>query len=73
MFIFCLAIGGNMKELSIAIKSDEINYLKCPYYNSNNRCITDAETNQMASCVIMNYYASLDYKLVSEFKIDYHF
>lgn len=64
--LVCIGIGTDMKALNVAIKNDEVNYFDCQNYKING-CIFDEDFNfnQTASCIIMNYYASLDYELVS--------
>lgn len=63
-FNFCYGVGVNFKYMSIAIKNDEIGVIDCQYTNLDG-CIFDRDSNQTMSCVVVNYLASRDYKLVS--------
>lgn len=63
-FNFCYGIGVNFKYMSIAIKNDEVDVIDCQYTNLDG-CIFDGGSNQTMSCVMVNYLASRDYKLVS--------
>lgn len=57
-------IGSNIDGLSIAVKNDEIDYVYCKTHELNG-CISDENNNQSTSCIIMDYYRSLNYKMVS--------
>lgn len=60
-----LSYGNNIKEMSIAIKNDEVNYSDCQDFNVHG-CITDNNSNMTMSCVIINNLISLNnYTLVS--------
>lgn len=61
---FCAGIGVDIKDRTITIKNDEINYFDCQYSNVDG-CIIDKDSNRKMSCVVMNYFMSQDYKLVS--------
>ncbi|KAL5245483.1 hypothetical protein ACI65C_012893 [Semiaphis heraclei] len=62
-FNFCFAIGVPFKDMTIAFKNDEINFLDCQYSNVN-QCIFDENSNLTMSCVILNYLSLHDYVLV---------
>lgn len=59
-----MGIGGDFIGLTIAVKSEEINFTDCQYYNSN-KCIFDEHNNLTQSCIVMNYLELLGYTLVS--------
>lgn len=62
---FSFSFGNNIKDMSIAIKNDEVHHLDCQYFNVNG-CITNETSNLTMSCVVLNYLTSLNrYKLVS--------
>lgn len=61
---FCNCIGIEIKDMSIAVRNDEIDYSNCKYSNFDS-CIFDNENNQTLSCVFMDYFISENYKLVS--------
>lgn len=61
---FCIGLGVKIRNMSITIKNDEVNFLDCQY-NSVNGCIFDENANQTMSCIVMNYLQSHDYTLVS--------
>lgn len=63
-FNFCLGIGVNFKDMTIAVRNDEINFLDCQNYNVS-KCIFDESSNQKMSCVFLNYLTSRGYTLVS--------
>lgn len=60
----CTGIGVEMRDLSIAVANDEIDYSNCKYSNLDG-CIIDNNNNQTLSCVVMDYFLSQNYKLVS--------
>lgn len=61
---FCYSIGGNFKQMEVAIQNDEININDCKYFNSS-ECIFDNNSSQSMSCVAINYLELFDYTLVS--------
>jgi hypothetical protein len=63
-FNFCLAIGGEFKNMPITFKNEEVNYEFCQNYSTKG-CIFDEDSNETLSCVVLDYFASLNYKLVS--------
>jgi len=62
IFNICFSIG-EINGLDIAIKSDEIIFSECNNFSSG--CILDEGNNKKISCVIMEYFLSHDYHLVS--------
>lgn len=50
--------------MNIAIKNDEVNILNCQHFDIDG-CIFDENNNTTMSCVVMNYFMSHNYKLVS--------
>lgn len=65
-FNLCASVGVNFKGLKLAIKSDEINYVDCKYFNGSG-CIFDDNNNQTQSCIIINYLETLGYVIVSRY------
>lgn len=64
---FYMSIGVNLKYINIAIKNDEVNIVDCKHFKID-ECIFEKSDNITMSCVIMNYFESRDYNLVSVFK-----
>lgn len=63
-FNFCFGIGVDFKNMPIAFQNDEVNYEYCKNYNIKG-CIFDESNNETMSCVVLDYFASHNYKLVS--------
>lgn len=64
---FGAAIGTNFKDMPIAVKNDEVDFLNCHNnsYSYVDGCIFDEFSNQKVSCAVLNYLSSRKYKLVS--------
>lgn len=78
IFNLCIGVGMEVKNLEIAIKSEEIKFSECQYFKFNG-CIFDEGYNQTLSCIILNYLAAHTYKLVEvedrnsgDYRIKYH-
>lgn len=60
--IFNVAIGGNIKNVNIAIENKEI--INCKD-NRFNGCLYDDTNNSTLSCEVLNGLRALDYNLVN--------
>jgi hypothetical protein len=63
-FNFCFGVGVDFKNMPITFKNDEVNYESCQNYSTKG-CILDESSNETMSCVVLDYFASHNYKLVS--------
>lgn len=63
--LICNCIGTNIKDMSVAVKNDEIDFWDSRRHSDIDGCILGGETDQKLSGVIMNRLESLGYTLVS--------
>jgi len=64
IFNICFGVGVNFLDMPIAVKNDEIDILQCQYFNASG-CIFEKNNYQTMSCVVLNYLASQNYKLIN--------
>lgn len=61
--IFNVVIGGNIKNVNIAIQNKEI--ADCKENNTINGCLYDDKYNVTLSCEVLNGLRALEYNLVN--------
>lgn len=63
--VICNCIGTDIKDMSVAVKNDEIDFWDSRRRSNIDGCILGEQTDQKISGVIMNRLESLGYTLVS--------
>ena len=63
MILGNLTIGGNLKNLKIAVVNEEIDAATCQTYNSTNICFSDSDSVYL-SCLFLQFLNTQSFALV---------